>query len=67
MGEITDGRLSASADGYALVNGTFGVKWNGGPITTLVKVTNLFNQSIQHHVFGDILWRTVVGEVRLSL
>ena len=55
------------SDGYAMVNGTFGVKWNGGAITTLLKVTNLFNQSIQQHVFGDILRRTVVGEVRFSL
>ena len=55
------------SDGYAMVNGTFGLKWNGGAITTLVKVTNLFNQSIQQHVFGDILRRTVVGEVRFSM
>ena len=55
------------SDGYAMVNGTFGVKWSGGAVTTLVKVTNLFNQSIQQHVFGDILRRTVVGEVRFSM
>ena len=55
------------SDGYTMVNGSFGVKWSGGAITTLVKVTNLFNQSIQQHVFGDILRRTVVGEVRFSL
>jgi outer membrane receptor protein involved in Fe transport len=55
------------SDGYAMVNGSFGVKWNDGAITTLVKVTNLFNQSIQQHIFGDILRRTVVGEVRFSL
>ena len=54
-------------DGYAMVNGSFGVKWNQGAVTTLIKVTNLFNQSIQQHVFGDILRRTVVGEVRFSL
>ena len=55
------------SDGYTMVNGSFGVKWNGGAITTLVKVTNLLNQSIQQHIFGDILRRTVVGEVRFSL
>ena len=55
------------SDGYTMVNGSFGVKWNDGAITTLVKVTNLFNQSIQQHVFGDILRRTVVGEVRFSI
>ena len=55
------------SDGYTMVNGSFGLKWNDGAITTLVKVTNLFNQSIQQHIFGDILRRTVVGEVRFSL
>ena len=55
------------SDGYTMVNGSFGMKWSGGAITTLIKVTNLFNQSIQQHIFGDILRRTVVGEVRFSL
>ena len=54
-------------DGYTLVNGSFGVRWNNGAVTTLLKVTNLFNQSIQQHIFGEILRRTVVGEVRFSL
>ena len=31
------------SDGYTMVNGSFGVKWSGGAITTLIKVTNLFN------------------------
>ena len=55
------------SDGYTMVNGSFGVRWSGGAITTLLKATNLFNQSIQQHIFGDILRRTVVGEVRFSL
>ena len=55
------------SDGYAMVNGSFGVKWSGGAVTTLIKVTNLFNQNIQQHIFGDILRRTVVGEVRFSM
>ena len=55
------------SDGYTLVNGSFGVKWSGGAMTTLVKVTNLLNRSIQQHIFGDILRRTVVGEVRFSM
>ena len=55
------------SDAYTMVNGSFGVKWNSGAVTTLLKVTNLFNQSIQQHIFGDILRRTVVGEVRFRL
>ena len=55
------------SSGYRLVDGSFGVRWQGGRVTTLVKVTNLLNESIQQHIFGDILRRTVVGEVRFSL
>ena len=51
-------------DGYATVNGSFGVKWQGGTVTTTVKVTNLFNQTVQQHIFGDLLRRTVVGEMK---
>ena len=54
-------------DGYATVNGSVGVKWQGGAVTTTVKVTNLFNQTIQQHIFGDLLRRTVVGEVKFKL
>jgi len=54
-------------DSYAMVNGSFGVKWNGGKITTLVRATNFFNEEIQQHVFGDILKASVVAEVRFKL
>ena len=54
-------------DGYATVNGSFGVKWQGGTITTTVKVNNLFNQTDQQHIFGDLLRRTVLGEIKFRL
>ncbi len=53
-------------EGYATVNGSFGVKWQGGAITTAVKVNNLFNQTVQQHIFGDLLLRTVLGEVKFK-
>ena len=43
------------------------MKWAAGKITTLVKVTNLFNKDIQQHVFGDIIKRQGVFEVRFDL
>ena len=54
-------------DGYATVNGSVGVKWQGGAITTTVKVNNLFNQTVQQHIFGDLLRRTVLGEIKFRL
>ena len=53
--------------GYMSVDGAFGVKWRGGTVTTSIKATNVLNRSIQQHVFGDILRRTVLAELRLQL
>ena len=52
--------------GYTLVNASAGVKWRGGRVTTLVRVTNLLNRTVRQHLFGDLLRRSVIGELRLS-
>lgn len=52
--------------GYTLVNASAGVKWRGGRVTTLVRVTNLLNRTVRQHIFGDLLRRSVIGELRLS-
>jgi iron complex outermembrane receptor protein len=54
------------SDAYTLVNTSFGVKWSSQKMTTLVKVNNLLNQTVQQHVFGDLLLRSVTGEVRFD-
>jgi outer membrane receptor for ferrienterochelin and colicins len=54
------------SDAFTMVNGSFGVRWNGGRITTSIKGTDLFNQTIQQHVFGDLLRRSVTAEVRFG-
>ena len=53
-------------DAYTMVNGAVGARWMNGKLTTSVKVTNLFNQDIQQHVFGDILKRMVLFEVKIK-
>ena len=54
-------------DAYTMVNGSFGMKWAQGRVTTMVKATNIFNKDIQQHIFGDIIKRTVTFEVRFKL
>ena len=54
-------------DAYTMVNGSGGVKWQQGRITTLVKVNNIFNKEIQQHVFGDIITRSVIFEARFKM
>lgn len=52
---------------YTLVNAAFGVKWRDGRLTTGLRVSNLLNSSIQQHLFGDVLRRVVVAEVRVRV
>ena len=50
--------------GYTLVNATVGRRV-GAHATVVAKGTNLFDQQVQHHVFGDIIGRRVMAELRL--
>jgi outer membrane receptor protein involved in Fe transport len=51
---------------YTMVNGSFGIRWRDGRVTTSIKGTNLLNQTIQQHIFGDLLRRSATAEVRLD-
>ena len=65
--DVLDNRYAGTTDAYTLVNGTFGVKWGGkGNIVTLLKATNLLNDEIQQHIFGDVSKLHVVGELRVG-
>ena len=64
--DVLGSSFSGFTDAYTMVSASFGVRWADGKVTTSVKGTNLFNQTIQQHVFGDILKRSLVGEVRFA-
>jgi iron complex outermembrane receptor protein len=64
--DVLDDRFHGTTDPYTLVNGGAGIKWAANKLTTSVKLINLFNQEVQQHVFGDILKRQVVGELRVN-
>jgi outer membrane receptor protein involved in Fe transport len=64
--DVLDDRYHGTTKAYTLVNGGFGVKWMNNRITTAVKGMNLANQTIQQHVFGDIIKRQVVAELRVN-
>ena len=63
--DVLDDRYHGTTEAYTLVNGGFGLRWFEGQLTTSVKVINLANEEIQQHVFGDILKRQWVGELRV--
>jgi outer membrane receptor protein involved in Fe transport len=62
--DVLTADLHGRTDGYTLLGATLGLKWHGGRIVTSLKGTNLLNEDVQQHIFGDIMKRAVSGEVR---
>lgn len=55
-----------ATDAYTLVDGGFGVHSTDRMMTVAVRATNLLDKPVQQHVFGDVIRRTVTGEVRFQ-
>ena len=64
--DVLDVRFAGSTKPYTVVNGAIGVRWAKNKLVTSLKVTNLGNQQVQEHIFGDIVRRQVVGEARVG-
>ena len=64
--DVLDDRFHGTTEAYTLVNAGFGVRWINDQLTTSVKATNLGNQDVQQHVFGDVIKRQIVGELRVQ-
>ena len=63
--DVLDARYAGTTDPFTLLNGGFGARWMGGKFITSIKGTNLANQEVMQHVFGDVIKRSVVGEVKV--
>ena len=63
---MLDARFHGTTDAYTLINGGFGVRWAGERLVTSIKVTNLANKEIMQHVFGDVIKRQILGELRFG-
>ena len=64
--DVLDARYAGTTDAYTLVNAGFGIRWAGERVVPALKITNLTNEEVMQHIFGDILKRQVVGEVRVT-
>ena len=62
--DVLDEPYHGFTDSFTMVNATFGLKWADGKIVTSVKGTNLLNEKILQHVFGDLIKLNVVFEAR---
>jgi len=51
-------------DEYTMLNATLGMKFVDGKVTLSLKGMNLTNEKILQHIFGDVLKRSVMLELR---
>jgi outer membrane receptor for ferrienterochelin and colicin len=63
--DVVNVLYSGSTKAYTVVNLSAGVRFGGGKYIAMLKVANLASRPIQNHVWGDILRRQVIGELRM--
>ncbi len=64
--DVLDARYSGTTEAYTAVNLTAGVNF-ARRYTAALKITNLTNEAIMQHIFGDVIRRQIVGELRVAL
>jgi outer membrane receptor protein involved in Fe transport len=62
--DVLNASYAGFTESYTMLNATLGVKLADGRVMVSLKGTNLTNDKIQQHIFGDILKRSVVAELR---
>ncbi|HET9272038.1 MAG TPA: TonB-dependent receptor, partial [Vicinamibacterales bacterium] len=64
--DVLDARYSGTTEAYTAVNLTAGINF-ARRYTAALKITNLTNEEIMQHIFGDVIRRQIVGELRVAL
>jgi outer membrane receptor protein involved in Fe transport len=57
-------RFEGRTPAYIIVNAGVGIRSPDGSMAVCLRATNLLNKVAQQHAFGDLVRRTVTGEVR---
>ncbi len=64
--DVLDARFHGPTERYTMVNGGGGGRFAEQRMTLSVKFVNLGNADAQQHIFGDILKRQVLGELKFD-
>ncbi len=64
--DVLDATYAGWTEPSTVVNATVGVRLAGERAVFVVKVNNLANADVQNHLFGDLLKRQIVAELRLK-
>jgi outer membrane receptor protein involved in Fe transport len=65
--DVLDSRFHGFTRPYTIVNLTIGTKWGDGKYSVALRATNLANDEVQQHIFGDVLRRQILGEFKVNL
>ncbi len=63
--DVLNATYAGFTEPYTMFNATVGVRLADGKVVLSLKGTNLTNEQIQQHIFGDLLKRSIVAEARL--
>jgi outer membrane receptor protein involved in Fe transport len=62
--DVLNASYAGFTEPYTMLNATLGARLAGGKVMVSLKGINLTNEKIQQHIFGDILRRSVMAELR---
>ncbi len=63
--DVLDERFFGPTEDFTQVNMSLGWRFNDGRTTVGLIGSNIFDEEVQQHIFGDIISRKISGELRL--
>ncbi|MEO1367955.1 MAG: TonB-dependent receptor, partial [Acidobacteriota bacterium] len=64
--DVLDSRFWGTTDDYTIVNLSVGWRLMDEKVTLSILGNNIFDEDAQQHIFGDIISRKIVGQVRFE-
>jgi outer membrane receptor protein involved in Fe transport len=61
--DVLTSEFQGYTDSYTMLNATIGWRFGDGRATISLKGTNLLNEEILQHIYGDLLRRSLVAEL----
>jgi outer membrane receptor for ferrienterochelin and colicin len=63
--DVLDATYAGWTKAFTIINAGLGFRIAGDNLMVVAKVRNLGNQAVQNHLFGDLLKRQIVAELRI--
>ncbi len=64
--DVLDSRYSGKTSDYTVLNLVLGARFNNDKATIQARVNNLANEAIQQHIFGDVMKRSIMLELKIN-